>query len=196
MQISFPVERSPVLLKNNWLLPVAISLTMHALMLVNFKKQEYKQSFFTPSMLTFSITKSSLANSSFAKSSVVKPTQKTKDAIYNNVSIQNEREHSIPEKGNDETKDIPIINAEELGELSISPQYPRRAVDFGWEGKTVVLVKIINGIKHEIELQISSGYRILDDSAISAVQSWNIPQNIQGGKYWVRIPIEFKIKQD
>jgi TonB family protein len=93
-------------------------------------------------------------------------------------------------------QDVPIVLTQNLGITEISPKYPRRAIEFNWQGKTVVLARVVNGVKQEIVLHTSSGYNILDHSAVNAVKSWSVPQNIRGGEYWVKIPIEFQIKQN
>ena len=54
-----------------------------------------------------------------------------------------------------------------------APLYPELARERGWEG--VVVLKILvskEGLVHQIDVDKSSGYKILDESALKAIHNW------------------------
>lgn len=53
------------------------------------------------------------------------------------------------------------------------PKYPGIAVSRGWEGTVRLLVKVsAEGDSEEVTVQHSSGYEVLDEAAIEAVERW------------------------
>jgi TonB family protein len=87
----------------------------------------------------------------------------------------------------------PVLSEKEAGEISIKPNYPHRAIENNWQGKSILLVKIVNGKTSQIIVEKTSGYKILDSSAINAVKRLQAPTYITLSEYWIRIPIEFII---
>ena len=78
-----------------------------------------------------------------------------------------------------------------------APAYPGFAQRQGWEGTVWlhVLVKP-DGTPAQIELEKSSGRKVLDDSALAAVKNWRFVPAKRGDTAvdgWVSIPIEFKL---
>lgn len=62
------------------------------------------------------------------------------------------------------------------------PEYPRRAQRLRWHGATMLLVDVdVNGNPVKITIRTSSGYEILDNAAIKAVEQWHFhPQKRNG----------------
>jgi protein TonB len=53
------------------------------------------------------------------------------------------------------------------------PKYPGVAMSRGWEGTVRLLVKVsVEGDSEEVTVQRSSGYDVLDEAAIEAVEKW------------------------
>lgn len=53
------------------------------------------------------------------------------------------------------------------------PKYPGVATSRGWEGTVRLLVKVsVEGDSEEVTVQRSSGYDVLDEAAIEAVEKW------------------------
>ncbi|MCX7096217.1 MAG: TonB family protein [Methylobacter sp.] len=53
------------------------------------------------------------------------------------------------------------------------PKYPGIATNRGWEGTVRLLVKVsVDGDSEEVTVQRSSGYDVLDEAAIEAVEKW------------------------
>ena len=53
------------------------------------------------------------------------------------------------------------------------PNYPSIATSRGWEGTVYLLVKVsIDGESEQVSVQRSSGYEVLDEAAIEAVEKW------------------------
>ncbi len=80
----------------------------------------------------------------------------------------------------------------------IPPVYPRRAYELGQEGIVILLAEVsINGKPSAIEVEESSGYRLLDSAALAAVKKWEfepIKVNEQSIVSWVRVPVRFVIQ--
>ena len=78
------------------------------------------------------------------------------------------------------------------------PLYPQEARKKGYEGEVLLKVEVLaNGRVGRVELKKSSGYEILDRSALTTVKEWKfIPANQGNGAIpcWVNIPIKFKLQ--
>jgi protein TonB len=78
------------------------------------------------------------------------------------------------------------------------PVYPQEARRRGYEGEVLLKVEVLmNGRVGRVEVQKSSGYGILDRSALTAVKQWKfIPANEGNGSIpcWVNIPIKFQLR--
>lgn len=78
------------------------------------------------------------------------------------------------------------------------PEYPGIARKRGFEGKVVLRVRVLSsGNPQELEIKNSSGYEILDEAALEAVEKWKFKPATRGGKpvdSWVEIPIRFELR--
>ena len=78
-----------------------------------------------------------------------------------------------------------------------APPYPRMARQLGEEGTSLLRVEVgPDGRPLQVKLQTSSGYRRLDDTAVSTVEQWRFVPATRNGKpvtAWVLVPIRFKI---
>jgi TonB family C-terminal domain len=78
--------------------------------------------------------------------------------------------------------------------------YPQEARRKGWEGVVKVEATIgNNGRVEKINLIQSSGYKVLDDSALKAVRKWRYRPATQDGKpveCILQIPIRFKLEDE
>jgi len=90
------------------------------------------------------------------------------------------------------TKEIPPDLSE-----NTPPTYPTHAIQNGWEG--IVLLRIwIDATGHitKAEVARTSGYRILDGAAATAVRQWNAKPASRGGKPVSTVkllPVRFKL---
>ncbi len=79
------------------------------------------------------------------------------------------------------------------------PRYPASARRNGESG--TVLLKVLvtrEGLAARVELEISSGYNALDQSALETVKRWRFTPAQRGGdpiETWVRVPIEFRLEE-
>ncbi|MFO7706845.1 MAG: TonB family protein [Desulfobacterales bacterium] len=77
------------------------------------------------------------------------------------------------------------------------PEYPLRARQLGFEGTVLLNVKIdSNGGVEETAIAASSGYAMLDDSALRAVKSWVFKPARRGDRpvaAWVQVPVRFAL---
>lgn len=78
------------------------------------------------------------------------------------------------------------------------PPYPLSARLKGYEGITVIAAEILtDGRAGNLKIKSSSGYGILDQSAVAAVKTWKFDPAREMGKpvsTWVEIPIRFILK--
>ena len=81
--------------------------------------------------------------------------------------------------------------------LNPKPKYPMIAKSNGYEGKVLLRVLVLeNGKVGKIDLEKSSGYGILDKSAIEAVENWTFIPGKRDGvpiSSWVEVPIRFEL---
>jgi protein TonB len=90
-----------------------------------------------------------------------------------------------------------IQKATPLYKINPPPAYPRPARRRGIEG--VVLIKVLvnqSGEVSELELEKSSGHRILDKAALKSVRKWQFTPGNRGGKpieMLVTVPVHFKL---
>jgi periplasmic protein TonB len=91
-----------------------------------------------------------------------------------------------------------ITEAEPLYKVNPEPPYPKMARKRGYQG-TVILSVLVNkeGRAENLWVFESSGYNILDNTAIDAVKEWLFEPGKQGDTpvdMWVQVPVKFEIK--
>ncbi len=78
------------------------------------------------------------------------------------------------------------------------PIYPQEARRKGYEGEVVLKVEVLpNGRVGQIEVKSSSGYELLDRSALITVRQWKFVPAQKGEKtipLWVNIPVKFQLQ--
>ena len=78
------------------------------------------------------------------------------------------------------------------------PDYPNEARKKRYQGKVVLRAEVLsNGLVGKIDVKSSSGYEVLDRSALTAVKQWKInpaKEGEQSVSSWVSIPIRFELK--
>jgi protein TonB len=95
---------------------------------------------------------------------------------------------------------LPSVLEAALPEYNKNPpiSYPKRARRKGYEG-TVVLEVLVNrnGEVDDLRILASSGYAILDRSAVKAVKTWSFKPAKKGKDtidMWVEVPVRFKLE--
>lgn len=94
--------------------------------------------------------------------------------------------------------DASTVIAEAQYRRQTLPVYPPRARELGQQG-TVILHALVatSGLPQEIRVASSSGHRLLDRAAVSAVRDWEfVPTRRNGApvQSWVRVPVKFVIQ--
>lgn len=78
------------------------------------------------------------------------------------------------------------------------PTYPQEAREKGHQGEVVLRVEVlVNGQVGQIEIKKSSGYELLDHSALTTVKQWRFIPAKKGEAsipLWVNIPIKFQLQ--
>lgn len=104
-------------------------------------------------------------------------------------AIDNEEKSALPESN--EISDNGAIS-QEIAELLVNepPKYPITARMNGWEGVVILSIRFAqNGAVSKIDIERSSGYPALDESAVRAAKRWcltNVESEIR-----VSVPIKF-----
>jgi periplasmic protein TonB len=77
------------------------------------------------------------------------------------------------------------------------PGYPAAAARQGWQGTVLLRVRVLsNGRVDGVEVQKSSGHKLLDEEAIATVRGWQFTPSKRGDTPidgWATVPIEFKL---
>lgn len=78
------------------------------------------------------------------------------------------------------------------------PLYPQEARKRGYQGEVVLRVEVLsNGRVGQVEVKKSSGYKLLDQSALTTVKQWRFIPAKKGDNtipLWVNIPIKFQLQ--
>jgi len=78
-----------------------------------------------------------------------------------------------------------------------APDYPALAQDRGLQGQVILKVQVLaSGKPAAINVEKSSGHKILDDAAVKAVQGWAFEPARRGQTPidgWVKVPLNFKL---
>lgn len=76
------------------------------------------------------------------------------------------------------------------------PLYPRMAREQGWHGKVILRTHITaEGTVKNATVQVSSGFPILDDSAVQAVHTWSF-EPAKNGEFAVASTVDLPIRFD
>lgn len=78
-----------------------------------------------------------------------------------------------------------------------APTYPATAQRMGWQGTVLLKVRVLaDGRPAAIEIQQSSGRKMLDEAALSTVRQWLFTPAKRGDvaiEGWATVPIDFKL---
>ena len=92
-----------------------------------------------------------------------------------------------------------MTRARPLYKVNPPPEYPPRARRRGHEGLVVLRVLVDRqGKVRELDVERSSGYRMLDRAAISSVRSWRFEPGTKGDEpveMWVKVPVRFELRR-
>ena len=95
-------------------------------------------------------------------------------------------------------KSISISQARAREGATPAPEYPLVAREAGWEGTVVLQVEVLpDGTAGAVTVYRSSGYPVLDQSAVKAVKAWRFVPAMDGNfpiRSSVRIPVKFDLK--
>jgi periplasmic protein TonB len=84
-----------------------------------------------------------------------------------------------------------------LYDLNPPPVYPRVARRRNYQGTVLLDVRVtVNGTVAEVKVARSSGYSVLDRSALSSVRNWRFEPARRGSRSfetWVQVPVRFEL---
>jgi protein TonB len=79
------------------------------------------------------------------------------------------------------------------------PEYPAAAARMNWGGTVILRVRVLaDGRAENVSVKKSSGRKVLDDAAVSAVQKWTFVPSKRGSTAidgWATVPIIFNSEQ-
>jgi periplasmic protein TonB len=91
-----------------------------------------------------------------------------------------------------------IQNSRPRYDLNPSPEYPRLARRRNYQGTVLLDVRVsVQGRVAELKVARSSGYRLLDQSALNAVRRWIFDPALRNGEpveTWVQVPVRFELE--
>jgi len=131
------------------------------------------------------------------------PSSQREEAEVIVASTQTFLPNPSPPKESNPLAKIPSLSEEVL---MVQPQYaenprpiyPQEARRKGYEGEVLLRVEVLaDGRVGGIEVKRSSGYEILDRSALKAVKQWRFVPAKRGERaisQWVNIPIKFQLQ--
>ncbi|MCG8570982.1 MAG: energy transducer TonB [Spirochaetes bacterium] len=124
----------------------------------------------------------------------------SQQAIKNNQTEKKAESKEVEKQidaSQETSKPIKIINYTPDFTIDQIPVYPDKAKRMGQEGTVQILVITdINGKIQQAVIKKSSGYPLLDTSALKAVRKWRFSQlNLQDNKNYFKTEIEFKLRK-
>ena len=109
------------------------------------------------------------------------------------TGVRTIRQASLADQGG-----APIVEAVPDYAVNPKPVYPKLAIRRNYHGTVMLLVEVLaDGSVRDVEVFESSGYSILDRSALRAVQKWQFKPGTKYGKpvtMKVRVPVVFRLK--
>lgn len=82
----------------------------------------------------------------------------------------------------------------------VKPKYPRKARTAGWEGTTVLKVRVDRGGRPGlVAVDRTSGFETLDRAAVRAMKRWEFHPARNGDRTvasWVKVPVSFHLEED
>lgn len=190
---------------NRVYLAVAVSIAAHSLLMVFFLNKESNNIYIENGVRSYDSPRISISISKIPeRKKIITIPEKVKPTPVKTPIIKEEVVSKINELVEEVAEEeklqeaIPIIENATFKGQRTPPIYPKRALMLKQEG-VVVLQALIdtNGDIKDVRLVTSSGYLILDKSAIDAVWKWKFEPSIIDGTpsvSWVKVPVEFMIK--
>jgi len=119
-------------------------------------------------------------------------------SLGNPVPVVNPSEKSWVAMKGPSLSENEIVFAQPRYAENPKPLYPQEAKKKGYEGEVLLRVEVLsNGRVGEIEVRRSSGYEVLDRSAITTVKQWKFVPAKKGETQvpvWVNIPVAFQLR--
>ncbi len=124
-----------------------------------------------------------------------------KSANYEGYNAESTKEQSAKtSEAADGISRSGALTAYPLYRENMPPVYPEIARVRGYEGVVLVVAEILpNGRVGNMKIRKSSGYAILDQSALEGVKPWKFEPAKKSGKpftIWVQVPIKFVLHND
>lgn len=93
-----------------------------------------------------------------------------------------------------------LEEARPIHQKNPAPVYPLRAREAGWKGQVILKVLVApDGRAAQAEILKSSGYPILDESALKAIRKWRFLPASAGSilfSSWIKIPVRFILLEE
>ena len=78
-------------------------------------------------------------------------------------------------------------------------RYPAQAMEKGWQGRVEIRLTVgANGVLQTAVIKTSSGYQLLDDTALDMIRKARpltpLPQGLRGREFVVDVPVIFDLR--
>ncbi len=94
---------------------------------------------------------------------------------------------------------IRVVRQPSFRAAPVAPVYPMLALKRRWQGEVLIRALVDRaGQTLEVHVRRSSGYPLLDESAVAAVSKWQFEASAEDGEpviSWVEVPVNFSISQ-
>ena len=111
-------------------------------------------------------------------------------------AVQTQAMTAAPALSNDHL--LPVITKPSFSAKPQPPVYPKLALKRRWQGEALVQALVNEqGVTERVELVQSTGYTLLDQSALTAVSAWSFAAAELDGlntRAWVQVPVNFTIR--
>jgi len=124
------------------------------------------------------------------------PEAVAESAIKQKQAVQTEAMTAAPALSDDQL--LPVITKPSFSAKPQPPVYPKLALKRRWQGQALVQALVNEqGVTERVELVQSTGYTLLDQSALTAVSAWSFAAAELDGlntRAWVQVPVNFTIR--
>jgi len=124
------------------------------------------------------------------------PEAVAESAIKQKQAVQTEAMTAAPALSDDQL--LPVITKPSFSAKPQPPVYPKLALKRRWQGQALVQALVNEqGVTERVELVQSTGYTLLDQSALTAVSAWSFAAAERDGlstRAWVQVPVNFTIR--
>ena len=178
-----------------WSIFTLCSIYISSYMFGNFVTQDFNEDYSKSNLkLSFKLEKISHQKSQIVKKKEIKNNQ---SELLDKLLLTNKDENKEDYPNENSLSKNLVISKNINYEYQCSPVYPKRSIELNQEGEVILKAKVLSdGKLSNVQIYKSSGYILLDQSALAAVNQWKVAveEREQLSQFYVWVPINFVIK--